>query len=64
MQRETQVIAALNNHVGTVSLAGLHRIFSSGGKLAEPGSLSILLCQPKGASAGSMVAYNEDKVRV
>jgi hypothetical protein len=63
-----QVISAMNGRVGTVSLAGLHRFFSSGflsqeDSSAEPGGLSILLCRPKGATSGP-TAFNRDKARV
>jgi hypothetical protein len=63
-----QVISAMNDRVGTVSLAGFHWFFSSGflsqeDSLDEPGGLTILLCRPKGATSGP-TAFNRDRARV
>jgi hypothetical protein len=63
-----QVISAMGDRLGTVSLSGLHRFFSNGfisqeNNSAEPGGLSILLCRTKGSSSGP-TAFHKDKARV
>jgi hypothetical protein len=63
-----QVISAMRDKLGTVSLSGLHRFFSNGfisqeNNSAEPGGLSILLCRTKGSSSGP-TTFRRDKARV
>jgi hypothetical protein len=63
-----QVISAMGDRLGTVSLSGLHRFFSNGfisqeNNSAEPGGLSILICRTKGSSSGP-TAFHKDKARV